>query len=177
MSVTARPPAAPDLDSRLWSTLAPVQELMSNGAPEDPNASTSRDHPDVAVVLFPRRGGETLTGAVEALAAAARSFGIEVLLVNPVAAGRTASAGSLSLSVREVSVDSAETEAVWRARSLSETAADIVQFVDDETAAILPWEDILPFRLGVVRHDLQRQEKLRDALEQAGVEAPLPGTA
>jgi len=128
-------------------------------------------------VLFPRRGGETLTGAVEALAAAARSFGIEVLLVRPVAAGRAASAGSLSLSVREVSVDSAETEAVWRARSLSETAADIVQFVDDETAAILPWEDILPFRLGVVRHDLQRQEKLRDALEQAGVEAPLPGTA
>lgn len=41
---------------------------MSNGAPEDSNVSTLRDHPDVAVVLFPRRGGETLAGAVEALA-------------------------------------------------------------------------------------------------------------
>jgi hypothetical protein len=150
---------------------------MSNGALEDSNAATSRDHPDVAVVLVPRRGGETLTAAVEALAAAARSFGIEVLLVSPSPAGRAAPAGSLSLSVRELSVDSAETEAVWRARSLSETAADIVQFVDDETAASLPWDDILPFRLGVVRHDLSRQEDLRHALERAGVEAPLPGTA
>jgi hypothetical protein len=147
---------------------------MSNGAPEDSNVSTLRDHPDVAVVLFPRRGGETLAGAVEALAAAGRSFGIEVLLLSPIAAGRAASAG---LSVRELSVDSAETEAVWRARSLSETAADIVQFVDDETAASLSWDDILPFRLGVVRHDLSRQQDLRDALQRAGVEAPLPGTA
>ena len=149
---------------------------MSNGAPDDPNASTPRDHPSVAVVLYPRRGGEVLSAAVQTLAAASRTFGIGVLVLIPTPAGQPAPAGSLSLSTREFPVDPAETEAVWRARALSETAADVVQFVDDETASSLAWDDILPFRLGLLRHDLNLPEHLQDALERAGVEAPLPGT-
>ena len=151
---------------------------MTNAAPDDPNASTTRDHPSVAVVLFPRRGGETLTEAVEALAAASRRFGVAVLVLIPTPAGQAPPAGSMSLSIRDLPVEPA-TEAAGRGRALSETAADIVQFVDDETAATLPWDDILPFRLGLLRCDLGRQEDLRDALQRAGVEAPPspPGTA
>ena len=150
---------------------------MSNGATDDPNASPPRDHPSVAVVLFPRRGGDTLTEAVQRLAAASRSFGIGVLVLIPTPAGQASPAGSLSLSLRELPVDPSEPEAVWRARALSETAADIVQFVDDETAVGVPWDDVLPIRLGVLRHDLDRQEDLRDALERAAVVSPPSGAA
>jgi len=173
-------PARPDAAGVVRSsgpTLDPVHELMSNGTPDDPNAPMPRDHPAVAVVLFPRRGGETLTNAVQALAAASRSFGIGVLVLIPTPAGQAPPAGSMSLSIRELPVDPAETEAVWRARALSETAADIVQFVDAETAVSVPWDDILPIRLGVLRHDLSRREDLRDALERAGVDAPPLGRA
>jgi nitroreductase len=145
---------------------------MSDGAPDDPNASAPRDHPSVAVVLIPRVGGDTLTRAAQALAAAARSFGIGALVLIPTRPGSESSVGSLPFSLRELPVDPAETEAVWRTRALSETAADIVHFVDDGTAARLAWDDILPFRLGLLRHDLNRPEHLREALERAGVPAP-----
>jgi hypothetical protein len=148
---------------------------MSNGASDDPNPSPPRDRPSVAVVLLPRRGGDTLTDAVQKLAAASRSFGMDVLVLIPTAAEQASPAGSLSLSLRELPVDPSEPEAVWRARALSETAADIVQFVDDETAVGVPWDDVLPIRLGVLRQDLDRQEDLRNALERAAVVSPPSG--
>jgi hypothetical protein len=134
-----------------------------------------RDHPDAAIVLVARRGGEVLQAAVRGLIVAARTYGVDVLVLLPTSLGHSVTEAGLAIRVREISVDPAEPEAVWRARALAETAADVVEFVGDEAAAGIAWDDRLPFRLGLLRNDLDRPERLLTALEQAGVPLPHPG--
>lgn len=140
-------------------------------------AAPVRDHPDAAVVLVARRGGEVLQAAVRSLAAAARTYGVQVLVLRPIPAEPSATSAGLGLNVREITVDPAEPEAVWRARALSETAADVVEFVSDEAAIDVSWDDRLPFRLGLLRNDLDRPEDLRAALAAAGIPVAPPGPA
>ncbi|HXW98017.1 MAG TPA: hypothetical protein VEI47_10580, partial [Gemmatimonadales bacterium] len=138
----------------------------------DPDIAEGPARPKVALVIIARRGGEVLTTAVHAVTEVARAFAFEVLALVPAAPGGGPGPGGVSLSVRTISVDPAETEAAWRARALSETAADIVEFVDDATAAVLPWDELAPVRVGLLRMDLDPAGNLGQTLERLGVTRP-----
>lgn len=147
---------------------------MTDMSTPDPNQPEPPGHPEVAVVVIARRGGEVLTAAVQALAEVTRAFGIEMLALVPSSAGVAPGPGSLSLSVRLIAVDPREDEAVWRARALTETSADILQFVDDRTAALASWDEQMPLRLGIVRMDVSQPVDVRVALERLAVPDPGP---
>jgi hypothetical protein len=131
-----------------------------------------KDHPSVAIILVARLGGEALAEATRALTAASQSFGVEVLVLVPTPAGQSPPAASHSLNIRELGVAPDAGEAVWRAQAVTETAADVLEFTDDEVAATRLWDDILPFRLGLIRRDFDRQVDLPEALRLAGVAPP-----
>jgi hypothetical protein len=147
---------------------------MTDMSTPDPNQPDPPSHPEVAVVVIARQGGEVLTAAVQALAEVTRAFGIEMLALVPSSAGNAPGPGSLSLSVRLIAVDPREDEAVWRARALAETSADILQFVDDGAAALTPWDEQMPLRLGIVRMDVSQPVDVRVALERLAVPEPAP---
>jgi hypothetical protein len=147
---------------------------MTDEIPEDPNPPDPPSHPELAVVVIARRGGEVLAAAVQALTEVSRAFGIEVLALVPSSGGGAPGPGSLSLSVRPIAVDPREDEAMWRARALAETAADILEFVDDRTAALVPWDEQTPFRLGIVRMNVSEPVDVRAALGRFAVPDPGP---
>jgi hypothetical protein len=154
-----------------------VQTLMADIGAPDLTQPDPPSHAEVAVVVIARCGGEVLSAAVQALAEVSRGFGIEVLALVPSADGTTPGPGSLSLSVRLIAVDPREDEAVWRARAPSETSADILQFVDDRTAAITHWDEQMPLRLGIVRMDVSEAVGVRARLEHLAVPDPGPFSA
>jgi hypothetical protein len=129
----------------------------------------------VAIVVAPRSGGEALNVAVTALAGVARSFGVEVIVLMPPQMPGAPGPTSLPLSVRAVLVERNEPESVWRARALTETDADIVEFVDDQTAGTLDWDEVAPRRLNIVGVDTGSSVDVRASLERMGV--PDPGYA
>lgn len=136
---------------------------------DDSGLAPQRDHPSLAVVLIARHGGDALARSVQSLTAAARSLGIEVLLLLPTAESERVAIGRFGNAIREVAVDPSEAESVWRARALAHTAADVVEFVGDDGAGAIDWLDRLPFRMGILRRDLEPQADLRTVLERNGV--------
>lgn len=147
---------------------------MTDVSTSVPNPPDPPSHPEVAVVVIARHGGEVLTAAVQALAEVSRAFGIEVVALMPSSAGSAPGPGSLSLSVRLIAVDPREDEAAWRARALTEIGADILQFVDDRTAATVPWDEQTPLRLGIVRMDATEPVDVRAELERLAIPDPGP---
>ena len=145
--------------------------LMTQATPGNTNSSPPRSHPDVAVVVIARREAEPLASAVQA-AAALRGFGIEVLALLLVPTGRVFDPGSGGLNLRRIAVDPNADETVWRAQALGETAADVVEFVDDQAAALMPWEDVAPVRLGIVQPAIGTRPALRASLERLAVPEP-----
>jgi hypothetical protein len=145
---------------------------MTANRTSDPKLVEPHGHPDVAVVVIGRHDAPRLMEALDALVGASRAFGVEVLAV--AGAGRPAGAGGMPLPVRLIAAGDDRPDAAWRARALSETAADVVEFVDARKAAALPWDDVLPRRLGLVRVDREPLIDIRGRLQQAGV--PEPGT-
>jgi hypothetical protein len=139
---------------------------------DDSGLAPQRDHPSLAVVLIARRGGDALARSVQSLTAAARSLGIEVLLLLATAESERAAIGRFGGAIREVVVDPGDPESVWRARALAHTAADVVEFVGDEAAGAIDWLDRLPFRMGILRRDLESQADLRAVLARQGVSTP-----
>jgi hypothetical protein len=140
----------------------------------DPNLAEPSGHPDVAVVVIGRHDTERLPAALDALVGAARAFGVEVLAVATPSAGRPAGTGGMPLPVRLITADDDRPDAAWRARALAETAADVVEFVDARKAAGVPWDDVLPRRLGLVRVDREPLVDVRERLQRAGVVEPGP---
>jgi len=129
-------------------------------------------HPDVAVVVVAREGGETLEAAVRAIAAVGRAYGVEVLVLVPGPAGSPLTGDGFAPTVKFIPVDESEREAVWRGMALAETTADVVVYVDDSRAVKIPWEESLPQRLGLVRPDSGESVHLHEALMRMGVDAP-----
>jgi hypothetical protein len=62
--------------------------------------------------------------------------------------------------------------AAWRARALAETAADVIEFVDEERVEAVPWDDVIPRRVGLVRQDRGTGPDIRDRLVRLGVAPP-----
>ena len=131
-------------------------------------------HPDVAVVVVAKAGGETLEAAVRAIAAVGRAYGVEVLVLIPGPAGSPLSSDGFAPTVKFIPVDESEREANWRGIALAETTADVVVYVDDTRAAKIPWEESLPQRLGLVRPDSGESVGLHQTLIRLGVMAPSP---
>jgi hypothetical protein len=129
--------------------------------------------PNVAIVVIRRTRPEPPGRALEALAGLARTYGVEVLALLPGHSGET-QGGSIPLPVRVISVDDDRPEAAWRARAVAETAADIIEFVEEGAVTFMPWDDVLPRRVGLVRLDRSREPDLRERLVRAGVPAPGP---
>jgi hypothetical protein len=146
---------------------------MTANRNSDPRLVEPHGHPDVAVVVIGRHDAARLLEALDALVTASRAFGVEVLAVSA-AGDRPAGTGGLPLPVRVIAAEDDRPDAAWRARALSETAADVVEFVDARKAAAVSWDDVLPRRLGLVRVDREPLIDIRGRLQQAGV--PEPGT-
>lgn len=144
----------------------PLDAGLSHASLEPPR------HPDVAVVVVAREGGEVLEAAVRAIAAVGRSYGVEVLVLVPGPAGSVISGDGFAPTVKFIPVDEAERESSWRGKALAETSADVVVYVDDTRAATTPWEESLPQRLGLVRPDSGESAGLHQALLRLGVMAP-----
>ena len=144
----------------------PLNVGLSHASLEPPR------HPDVAVVVVARAGGETLEAAVRAIAAVGRAYGVEVLVLIPGPAGSLISSDGFAPTVKFIPVDESERESDWRGTALAETTADIVVYVDDTRAARIPWEESLPQRLGLVRPDSGESAGLHQALMRLGVLAP-----
>lgn len=148
---------------------------MSDAPTPVPPATDAPNHPDVAVVVVDRQGDHNLAPALESLAAVSRAYGIEVFALLPVRPGESAPGGGLPLPVRLIAVDDDRPDAVWRARAMAETAADIVEFVDAGRAGSVTWDDVVPRRMGLVRLDREGGLDLRDRLVRFGVPDPIHG--
>lgn len=136
------------------------------------SASDPPSHPDGAIVVLARRGGETLHTAVEALTASSRAYGAKVIVLIPGPEGAAPETTDPESPVRVLMADPAATEASWRALALAETDADIVEFVVDGAAALIAWDDVTPRRLGLFRLDSAPLTNLREALDRLGVPEP-----
>lgn len=128
--------------------------------------------PSVAIVVIRRPGTGPAGRALELMAGIARLYGIEVLALLPTQAGEVAPAGAPPFSVRVIPIDDDRPVAAWRARALAETAADIVEFVDEEHVEAIPWDDVFPHRVGLVRLDRGAEPDLRARLIRQGVASP-----
>ncbi len=129
-------------------------------------------HPEVAIVLIAHQGGLRLTSAVQGLAEVARTFGVHALVMLPADAPEVPRPTSLPLAVQVVEVPADTPESTWRARALAETSADVLVFVDDRRAAAMPWEDLVPYRLGLVRSTVTAAGDLAGTLTRLGVLPP-----
>jgi hypothetical protein len=138
------------------------------GLPEPPA------RPNVAIVMIRRPGTGPVGKALERLAEVARLYGIEVLALLPARAGEAVT-GVPPFSVRVIPIDDDRPGAAWRARALAETAADIIEFVDEEQVDAVPWDDVFPRRVGLVRLDREAEPDLRERLVRLGVAAPERG--
>ena len=136
------------------------------GLPEPPA------RPSVASVVIRRPGARPAGKALELLAGVSRLYGIEVLALLPVQADEHAPAGAPPFSLRLIPMDDDRPAAAWRARALAETAADVIEFVDEEHVAAVPWDDVLPRRVGLVRLDRGTGPDLRERLVRLGVPPP-----
>jgi hypothetical protein len=136
------------------------------GLPEPPA------RPSAAIVVIRRPGTRPVGQALELLAGVSRLYGIEVLALLPVQVDEHAPGGTLPLSVRRIPVDDQRPAAAWRARALAETAADVIEFVDEEHVAAVPWDDVLPRRVGLVRLDRGTEPDLQERLIRLGVALP-----
>ena len=144
---------------------------MNDSISDTSLASEPPTHPEGAIVVIARRGGESLNAALEALKGTSRAYGATVLVLT--AGPPTAGERRENLArIRFLPIDPYSSEASWRAQALTETDADVVQFVDDATAAEIPWDEVTPLRLGIVRLDTAPVPDLRDALERLGVPEP-----
>jgi len=128
--------------------------------------------PKLALVVIRRPGTRPAEEALELLAEVARVYGIEVLALLPVQAGETPPASAVRFPVRLIAVGDDRPETAWRVHALAETAADIVEFVAEERAAALPWDDVIPRRVGLVGLDRGAEPDLRERL--ARLEVPEP---
>ena len=129
-------------------------------------------HPEVAIVLIARHGGLLFSNAVQGLAEVARSFGVQGLVLLPTNLPNAPRSMSLPFAVRVIEVAGEAPESTWRGQALAETNADVLVFVDDRKAAAMPWEDLVPYRLGLVRANMTSGTDLRRTLERMGVEPP-----
>jgi hypothetical protein len=148
----------------------------------DPTATPSAfsdppSHPSVAVVIVARRGGEVLNAAAQSLAAVSRTYGLQVLALVPTEPGTSAGPGGLSLNIRVIPVDPHEDPARWRERALADTNADVLEFVDDDAAARVAWDEVAPLRLGLVRMDLVGGMDIQETLRAEGVPEPVGSRA
>ncbi len=129
----------------------------------------------MAVVVVDRQGDPNAVPALEALAAVSRAYGIEVIALRAVPPGESAPSGRLPLPVHLIRVEDDRPDAVWRARAMAETSADIIEYVDAARAGSVSWDDVVPRRLGLVRLDRGGAVDLRDRLVRSGVPEPVRG--
>ena len=128
---------------------------MAESIAKSPSSSSSTrsegdHHPSLAVVLLATSGAEVLRSALHAVAPACIEAAVELCVVW---AGDAAPAlgewpGLMAQCVRVDPASSAPDRRQQAARALG---ADILLFTDDRAAVTLPWNDILAFRLGLLR--------------------------
>lgn len=145
---------------------------MTHSQPIDPGVAEARSRPNVAVVIIAHRDDGGLSPVIQAAGSLLAEFGVEVLALVPAPGEALSGRGGGSLTVRSVAVGPGEGEAVWRARALAETAADIVEFVDDRLVTLIPWDEVAPVRAGLVQLGVGRPVDVRAALERLGVPDP-----
>jgi hypothetical protein len=128
---------------------------MAESSVKSPStSSTTRSegdhHPSLALVLLATGGPEVLRSALHAVAPACIEAAVELCVVW---AGDTSPAlgewpGLMAQCLRVDAASSAQDRRQQAARALR---ADILLFTDDRAALPLPWQDILAFRLGLLR--------------------------
>jgi hypothetical protein len=107
-------------------------------------------HPTIALVLLTPAGGEGLREALQVVAPACIEAAVELCVVwsgevSPVLAEWT---GLRSQCVR---VEVSATVAERREQAARALGADILLFTDDRVAIDESWQDVLAFRLGLLR--------------------------
>jgi hypothetical protein len=151
---------------------SPKLAPMTHSTQADPNLPEPHERPTLAVVVIAHRDDGGLSPAIQAAGTTLAEAGIEVLALVPASTDAVSGRGGSSLTVRLVAIGPGEGEAVWRARALAETAADIVEFVDDRTVALVPWDDVAPIRTGLVRLGAGEPVDVRAVLERLAVPDP-----
>lgn len=129
-------------------------EMAESTVKSPSTSSTSRRegvyHPSLALVLLATSGAEALRSALHAVAPACIEAEVELCVVwdgdTPPALGEWP-----RLVAQCVRVDAANSIPDRRQQAARVLGADILLFTDDAAALPLPWNDILAFRLGLLR--------------------------
>lgn len=143
------------LPRRVPSFQSSIAGEMAESSVKSPStSSTTRSegdhHPSLALVLLATGGPEVLRSALHAVAPACIEAAAELCVVW---AGDTSPAlgewpGLVAQCLR---VDAASSTQDRRQQAARALGADILLFTDDRAALPLPWQDILAFRLGLLR--------------------------
>ena len=107
-------------------------------------------HPALAVVLLATGGPEVLRAALHALAPACVEAAVELCVVWDGDAPPTLGEWP-GLAAQCIRAEVGSSPADRRQQAAGVIEADILMFTDDRAAVPLPWNDILAFRLGLLR--------------------------